>query len=58
MTQIHKSLCWAASLIFLALGNRFGLIDDTTANTLFVLLPIVAVMSLRGRSTCRKESRA
>ncbi len=58
MTHIHNGLFWAASLILLVLGNRSGLIDDTTANTLFVLLPIVAVMSLRGRSTCRKESRA
>lgn len=52
MSKIQKGLCWAASLILLALGNRFGLVADDVANTLFIVLPIAAVMSLRGGNSC------
>jgi hypothetical protein len=52
MSKIQRGLCWAASLILLALGNRFGLVADDAANTLFIVLPILAVMSVRGSNSC------
>lgn len=58
MSTISKALCWATSLILLAVGNAAGLVADDTANTLFIVLPIVAVLSLRGRSACNLWSRA
>jgi hypothetical protein len=58
MNTYSKALCWAASLILMALGNAAGLVDDTMANTLFVVLPIVAVLGLRKRSTCGREVQA
>ena len=53
MTTIHKGICWAAAILLNAVGNYFGLIDDKTAETLFIVLPIVAVLSLGAGSDCR-----
>ena len=61
MTNIYKGLCWATAIFLNAIGNFYGLIDDETAQTLFIVLPIVAVMSLRDGRNCglvcgRKEA--
>lgn len=58
MNTFSKALCWAGSLILLALGNAAGLVDDAAASTLFVVLPIVAVMGLHKNSTCGQGSQA
>jgi hypothetical protein len=52
MNILTKALCWAAAILLNALGNYLGLIDDKTSGTLFIVLPIVAVMSLRGIDGC------
>jgi hypothetical protein len=46
MTSLKSGLCWGAAILLNAAGNYFGLIDDKTAETLFIVLPIVAVVSL------------
>lgn len=56
MTAIFKGLCWAGSIILLAIGNAAGLVDDQTAGTLFVVLPAVALMTLRGHGSCLRKS--
>ena len=53
MNTLPKALCWAGAILLNAAGNYFGLIDDKTAETLFVVLPIVAVISLNRGSECR-----
>jgi hypothetical protein len=58
MSQIAKGLCWAGSLIILALGNRLGLVDDKIANTLFVILPIMAATTLRSDTRCQLRGRS
>ncbi len=50
MKAITRGLIWASALILLALGNVFGLVDDKTANILFVLFPILAILP---RHACR-----
>ncbi|HSG32991.1 MAG TPA: hypothetical protein VLA37_00535 [Sphingomonadaceae bacterium] len=52
MTNVHMALCWAAAILLNALGNYLGYIDDSTAQTLFIVLPIVAMLSLRGQASC------
>jgi len=52
MTNIQKALCWGGAILLNAIGNVYGLIDDTTAQTLFIVLPIFAVWALKG-GTCR-----
>jgi hypothetical protein len=53
MSNIFKGACWAGAILINAAGNYLGLIDDVTARTLFIVLPIIAVMSHRGRLQCR-----
>lgn len=43
MTTIYKNLCWAGAFMALALANRFGLIVDGSATTLFAILPALWV---------------
>lgn len=52
MKNVTKSICWALAILLVAIGNRFGLIEDKVADTLFVVLPIVAVMSLGNGCGC------
>jgi hypothetical protein len=52
MTTSKSGLCWAAAILLNAAGNYFGLIDDKTAETLFIVLPIVALVSISGRMGC------
>jgi hypothetical protein len=49
MSNVYKGLCWAAAILLNALGNYLGYIDDNTAQTLFVVLPVIAVISIRDR---------
>lgn len=53
MTPISKSLCWAGTLIALALANRFGLIADPAATTMFAVIPAVWIAT-GGVGQCRK----
>lgn len=53
MTTYTKALRWAAAILLNAAGNYFGLIDDKTAETLFIVLPIAAVVSLGAGNDCR-----
>jgi hypothetical protein len=52
MTSLKSGLCWGAAILLNAAGNWFGLIDDKTAGTLFIVLPIVAVFSLGHGCRC------
>lgn len=48
MTILFKALCWAAALILLAVGARLGVVSERAMRTLMIVLPIVAVLALRG----------
>ncbi len=52
MIALSKSLCWAGALIALAAGNALGLIADESAQIMFIVLPVVAITTLRGGSRC------
>lgn len=52
MTHIQKGLCWAASMLMVVLAKQYGVFDAQAADTLLLVLPIVAVMSLRNQRTC------
>ena len=49
MSKITKALIWAAIIIGLAVANIFEFVADDTAQTLFIVLPLVAWMSIAGR---------
>jgi hypothetical protein len=58
MTSLKSGLCWAAAILLNAVGNWFGLIDDKTAETLFIVLPIVAVITMGAGCGCRPWRRS
>ena len=49
MTRIKQALCWAFAIILLAVGVAVGLVDRDAAQTLFIVLPVVAWLSITGR---------
>jgi hypothetical protein len=53
MTSLKTGLCWGAAILLNAAGNYFGLIDDKTAETLFIVLPAVAVITMGAGCGCR-----
>jgi hypothetical protein len=55
MPPITCSVCWALALMLLALANATGLVADDVAQTLFVVLPFAAILSLQGRVACGRR---
>ncbi|MCJ2187091.1 hypothetical protein [Novosphingobium beihaiensis] len=53
MTPILRGLAWAAAILFVAFAGSQGLISKDLADTLVIVLPILAVMTLRGEVPCR-----
>lgn len=58
MSNIVKALLWAAAILTIALLQSRGLIAEDTAKLFIVVLPVVAVLSLRGSrsSTCCRSA--
>ena len=52
MPRFLKAACWAAAIVLVAFGNAWRLVDDATAQTLFIVFPIVALMALRSETAC------
>lgn len=52
MLNLVKALCWAAAMLFVALAKAYGLISIESAKTMLIVLPILAVLSLRGETRC------
>ena len=52
MTNIRQGLCWAAAMLMVAIAKHYGVFDAQAADTLLLVLPIVAVMSLTKKREC------
>lgn len=52
MNMKLKALCWGAAMLFVALGGRSALMDKGTVTTLVTIIPLLAWMSLSGRTSC------
>jgi len=52
MNMKLKALCWAAAIILVALGGASGLMEKNTVVTLTTILPLLAWMSISGRTCC------
>lgn len=53
MNILAKALGWAVLIVVVALAGRAGFIDHDLAQTLTLVLPILAVMTIAQRGTCR-----
>lgn len=47
-----RALIWALAIIGLAVLNALGLVADAAAQTLFVTLPVLAVLSINAPLRC------
>jgi hypothetical protein len=47
-----RALIWALAILGLAVLCRVGLIDDGTAQTVIITLPVLAVISLNAPIRC------
>jgi len=52
MAGIRKAICWATVILVVGAAGRFGLIDEGSATTLLIVLPVIAWMALSGRGCC------
>jgi hypothetical protein len=52
MTNIRKGLCWATSMVMVVIAKKYGIFDAQAADTLILVLPIVAVLSQRDKREC------
>ena len=48
-----RALGWAATMLLVAAGAATGLMDRDAAVTVLIVLPLLAVVSLRGPDSCR-----
>jgi hypothetical protein len=52
MNSYRSALCWAATIIGVALAGIFEIIDKASTTTLLIALPVAAWMALSGRGSC------
>lgn len=52
MKNIQKGLCWAAAMLMVAMARTYGVFDAQAADTLLLVMPIVAVLSFRDKREC------
>lgn len=56
MTTLRKGLCWAAAFLLTFTARQLGIFETQAADTILLVLPIVAVMSLRNQNSCVRLS--
>ena len=54
MSTITKAFCWAAAIIAVAIAGRVHLIPADSAQTLTIVLPVLAVVSLFRSHGCAR----
>lgn len=56
MSTISGSLYWAAALLLLAIANALGWISDSSASTMFAVIPALWVATTFGGRCLRKRA--
>jgi hypothetical protein len=52
MTSILSAIPWAIAMILLAIGEHYGLVERHNAETMFAILPALAVVTMSRRGAC------
>ena len=52
MPTVTKAVCWAIVILAMAVAKSMGVISSASGATMLIVLPILAVLSLRGRKGC------
>ncbi len=64
MSRITKAIVWGAVIITFAIVSAMGLVENDTARTMLIILPVLAWATISGQRSCRlslnerKENRA
>jgi hypothetical protein len=53
MTNIQRGLCWVAAILLTVTAKKYGVFGAEAADTLLLVLPIVAILSFRNGRECR-----
>ena len=56
MSTFSKAVCWAIVILAMAVAKSTGVISAESGMTMLIVLPILAVLSLRGRMGCTPAS--
>ena len=57
MSTISKAICWAIVILAMAVAKSMGIISAESGTTMLIVLPILAVLSLRGQAGCSLRKR-
>ncbi|MBO9574150.1 MAG: hypothetical protein J7494_00295 [Sphingobium sp.] len=58
MTKIARAIPWAIAMILIAVGEHYGLVERSSANAMFAILPVLAVITMNRRRACLPASGA
>ncbi len=53
MTAIARAIPWAVAMVLIAVGKAYGLVAPASAQTMFVILPGLAVVTMNRQGSCR-----
>ena len=57
MSTFSKAVCWAIVILAMAVAKSTGVISAESGTTMLIVLPVIAVLSLRGRTGCSLSKR-
>lgn len=56
MSTVSRSLCWASTLLALAVANALGWVSDSNAGTMCAVIPALWVATTFGGNCLRKRA--
>ena len=57
MSTVTKAICWAIVVLAMAVAKTMGVISSASGTTMLIVLPVLAVLSLRGQTGCSLPKR-
>ena len=52
MNAVARAVPWAIAMILIAVGKSYGLVAPATAQTMFIILPGLAVATANRQGSC------
>ena len=57
MSTVTKAICWAIVILAMAVAKSMSVISSASGTTMLIVLPVLAVLSLRGQTGCSQRKR-
>ena len=58
MNRFFPAACWAIAMLVLATGAALGWVDRDAALTVLLVMPVLAVITIRRGGCCARSDRA